>query len=54
MQASCVNEKNVLSCLEGMLLSIFFVCQCRALYPSSCDSLSVSALLVVAMQLVVF
>lgn len=36
MQASCVNEKNVLSCLQGMLFIhfLFFFCmfQCCALY----------------------
>lgn len=54
MQASCVNEKNVLSCLEGMLFMDFFVFQCCTLCLSPCDSLSFSAVLLVAMQLVVF
>lgn len=54
MQASCVNEKNVLYCLEGCRSAIFFVCFSVELRIYECDSLSFSAVLLVAMQLVVF
>lgn len=57
MQASCVNEKNVLSCLQGMLfIHFFFFLYVSVLCFVSllCDSRSFSAVLLVAMQLVVF
>lgn len=44
MQASCVNEKNVLYCLEGCRSSIFVLFQSSALYLLRCDSLILCSL----------